>query len=374
MRIAIAGVITKKIKPHSLGGTEAFTYLLIDGLVKRGHEVTLYCAKGSQTSAQHVVEICDASEAMGEESNVELVYPYSLLEIRKIMEDVVKGKFDILHVNFLKTFLLSFFAPQINLPIVYTIHRDFFQNKRIYDVYERIGYHENENFVFVSKSAHNASLLKKNDFDIFNGINLHKYPFSPSGGENLLWLSRVDPLKGPRDAIIASKKADKPLIMSGDIDRQKYQDYFDQELRSLISGKVIYEKPQSLERNIKLFHQAKAFLFPIQWEEPCPLTVLESMACGTPLIAFARGSLTESMVDGETGFLINPSGSDIRGNWIIKEKGIEGLVEGIKRIYGMPKEKYEVMRSNCRKRVEANFTVGRMIENYEALYRKIIGK
>ena len=374
MRIAIAGVITKQITAHPLGGTEAFTSLLIDGLVKKGHDVTLYCAQGSQTNATRQIEVCKAEEAMGSESNVEFVYPYTLLEIRKIIEDIKEKKFDLLHINVLKTFLFSYFADQIPIPMIHTMHRDFLQNKKIFQVYQKIGFHDNEYFVFVSKSAHKLSFLQHNTFDVFNGIDIAKYPFSEQGGDKLLWLSRIDPLKGPKEAILAVNQAKKQLMMSGDIDRQKYQEYFDQELKSLIVDDITYEKPISLERNIELFHHAKAFIFPIQWEEPCPLTVLESMACGTPLIAFARGSLVESVVDGETGFLVNPSDNDIRGSWIVKKTGINGLTEAIERLYAMSSEKYLAMRKACRNRAEENYTIDKMVDKYLNIYTQILNK
>jgi glycosyltransferase involved in cell wall biosynthesis len=374
MRIAIAGVVTKQITEHPLGGTEAFTSLLIEGLVNKGHEVTLYCAKGSRTKAQRQIEICNAEDAMGAESNLEFVYPYTLIEADRIIKDIPKYNFDLIHVSLLKTFFFTYFADQIKIPIVHTMHRDFFEREKIVKLYNEIGFKDNEHFVFVSQSALSHSLIKNNTFNVFNGINIAKYPFSEKSGDKLLWLSRIDPLKGPKEAITAANQAQKQLVMSGDIDRQKYQDYFDNELKSLIVDNIVYEKPVSLERNLELFHNAKAFLFPIQWEEPCPLTVLESMACGTPLVTYARGSLVESMVDGETGFLVNPSDQDIRGNFIVKKTGIEGLVEGINRIYSLTDEQYRKMRTSCRQRIEQNFTNDIMINKYIDVYKEILKK
>lgn len=372
MKIGIVGVISKKITSHPLGGTEAFTYLLIDQLVKRGHDVTLYCAKGSETPAQRHVEICAIEEATSLESNVEFIYPYMLLEIKKVIEDVREKKFDLIHVNLLKTFLVSHFADQIDIPIIHTIHRDFFENRHIADLYKKIGIHNHEYFVLVSKRAQQTSLIKNNIYQIYNGINSSIYNFSPQGGEKFLWLSRIDPLKGPKEAILAAKNTGVKLMLSGDIDRKKYEEYFKNELESLLTERITYEKPVSLERNLSLFHNAKALLFPIQWEEPFPLVVLESMSCGVPVIAFARGSLPESIIDGETGFLVNPSNNDIRGNWVVKKTGIEGISEAIQLIQNMPNDQYLTMRKKCRKRVEDYFTIEQMAENYEKLYEKII--
>ena len=357
MKIAIAAVITKKIDPHPLGGTEMFTYLLVEGLIKKGHDVTLYCAKGSQTSA-HQIEICEPDEAMGQESNVEFVYPYTLLEMRQILEDLKTQKFDLIHINFLKTFVASYFAEEINIPVVQTIHRDFMESPRLYKVYQRMGFHQNEHFVFVSKKAQDRSLLKQNTHAIHNGINISDFPFNREENQNTyLWLSRIDELKGPKEAALAAQKAGVKLILSGDIDRKKYQDYFDSEIKPLLSDSIVHEKPSTVERKIELYQKAKAFLFPIQWEEPFGLVVAEAMSSGTPVIAFNRGAMSEIIQDGVTGYLVDQG------------KGVEGIVEAINRLNSLSREEYAKMRQNARKRIEDNFSVARMVENYENLYK-----
>lgn len=373
MRIAIAGVVTKKIEENALGGTEAFTYLLVSGLVKRGHEVTLYCARGSKTPAQYHVEICEGEDALGEESNLHFVYPYTLLEIRAILSDIKKKKFDILHVNFLKTFLMSYFANQVDIPILYTMHRDFMARPKIYQVYEKLGFSLNEHFVYVSKKAQELSLLKKNARYIYNGIDVSKFPISEKNNqEDFLWLSRVDELKGSSQAVKACSKAKVKLLLSGIIDRAKYQDFFDKEIRPYLTDDIVFEEHSSFERKLELYQNARAFLFPIQWEEPFGLVLIEAMACGTPVIAFARGAIPEIVVDGVTGFVINPSDEDKRGDFTIKRTGIGGLVEAVQKLNSLSQEEYAKMRQACRKRVEENFTVEKVVDNYEKVYLEIL--
>jgi glycosyltransferase involved in cell wall biosynthesis len=373
MRIAVAGVVTKKIEEDALGGTEAFTHMLVSGLVKKGHEVTLYCAKGSNTPAQHQVEICEGPDALGEESNLHFVYPYTLLEVRKILEDIKEKKFDILHVNFLKTFMMAYFAKQVDIPILYTMHRDFMSRPKIYGVYEKIGFSPNEHFVYVSKKAQELSLLKINAGYIYNGIDSFKFPVSGKNDQNkFLWLSRVDELKGSSQAIKACFEAKVPLILSGIIDRAKYQSFFDQEIKPYLTDEIVFEEHASFERKLELYQNAKAFLFPIQWEEPFGLVLTEAMSCGTPVIAFARGAIPEVVADGVTGFVVNSSEEDKRGDFIIKKTGIEGLIEAIKRLNSMSPEEYTKMRQNCRKRVEENFTLEKTVESYENLYKSLL--
>lgn len=374
MKIGIAGVVTKRIEENALGGTEAFTYLLVDGLVKRGHEVTLYCAKGSKTPAQHQVEICNPEDALGEESNLHFVYPYTILEVRAILADIKENKFDILHINFLKTFLMSYFASQVNIPILYTMHRDFMSRPKIYEIYEKIGFSPNEHFVYVSKRPQELSLLKKNAGYIYNGINTLKFPISEKNDQDrFLWLSRVDELKGSSQAIRACSEAKVKLILSGIIDRTKYQGFFDKEIKPYLTEEIVFEEHTDFERKLELYQNARAFLFPIQWEEPFGLVLIEAMATGTPIVAFARGAIPEIVVDGITGFIVNSSNEDKRGDFIVKKTGIEGLVEAIQRLNSLSQEEYVKMRQACRKRVEKNFTIEKTIEGYENMYKKILG-
>jgi glycosyltransferase involved in cell wall biosynthesis len=96
------------------------------------------------------------------------------------------------------------------------------------------------------------------------------------------------------------------------------------------------------------------------------------MCTGTPIVAYARGAVPEIIQDGKTGFIVNPSADDIRGNWIVKKTGIEGLCEAVQRIYSMPKAEYLQMRKNCRAHIEKNFTLERMTNEYEKVYKKIL--
>lgn len=100
--------------------------------------------------------------------------------------------------------------------------------------------------------------------------------------------------------------------------------------------------------------------------------MIEAMACGTPVVAYARGSVPEVIKDGETGFIVNSSEEDKRGDWIVKKTGIEGLCEAVEKIYSMPEEQYRQMRRNCRTHVEKNFTVERMVGEYEKVYNQIL--
>ena len=147
------GVITKPISQNTFGGTEKFTYLLVKGLVERGHNITLYCAKGSKTDAQKHVYIVEPEIAMSENSNVQFVYPYTLAQIRRLINDTKKISYDLIHINAIKSFMMSFFSAEFNLPLIHTIHRDYLIHQQFVNMYKALGISKNEYFVFVSKNA-----------------------------------------------------------------------------------------------------------------------------------------------------------------------------------------------------------------------------
>ncbi len=122
----------------------------------------------------------------------------------------------------------------------------------------------------------------------------------------------------------------------------------------------------------KHYQSSKVFLFPVILEEPFGFVMAESMACGTPVVAYAKGAVPELVKDGLTGYIVNSSDDDIRGNWIIKKTGVKGLCEAINKIYSLQKDKYEEMRTNCRKHVEANFDIDRMVKEYIDVYKRLI--
>lgn len=125
---------------------------------------------------------------------------------------------------------------------------------------------------------------------------------------------------------------------------------------------------------MNFYHSAKVTLLPIQCEESFGLTLVESMAAGTPVIAYAKGAIPEIIKDGETGFIVNASKDDIRGNWITKAYGLEGLCEALQRLYNMSPIRYLEMRKNCVRHVNDNFKASRMVDQYEALYAELISQ
>ncbi len=238
-------------------------------------------------------------------------------------------------------------------------------------------------FIFPSKSQYEKSdfIPETQKKYIPHGIPLANFDLNQKGGNEIIWLSRIHRFtnKGLIEAIKVASLIRRKLTAYGYLELSSV-DYFNKKIKPLLNSQFIelnLHKPShnlSKEQKKEILKNGKLFLFPIQWEEPFGLVMIESMACGTPVIAFARGSVPEVIKDGETGFIVNPSDDDIRGNWIIKKTGIDGLCEAVERIYSMPEKEYQEMRYNCRKHVEKHFTVERMVDDYIKVYQEVIKK
>jgi len=373
MNIAILSLLSQPISKQAVGGTEIFTNQLVEGLVKQGHTISLYCSTGSQTAAQNHIYICDPHLPKETVANIQLVYPYTLLQIKTLMSDIETKKYDIVHVNFYKTFLMSAFAKDLKIPIVFTVHGDYFNYPEMYEVYSKIGQSANEHYIYVSNNALARGLVKQNASIIHNGIDMADFPPSFLGNQQeLLWLSRLDPVKGAVEAMEIARKTKRPLRLSGFVDRKKFPDYYEQQVKPHLNENIIYEDSGTPGHKQQLYQQSKAFLFPIQWEEPFGLVFLEAMASGTPIITYAKGAAPEIIKDGVTGFLVNSADTDIRGEWIIKKTGLEGLQEAVEQLYSLSADDYIAMRKACRAHVEMNFSTKIMAEKYEQMYQKVL--
>jgi len=211
---------------------------------------------------------------------------------------------------------------------------------------------KNNNYVCISKSQKNLSRYKLNFVDIvYNGIRIEEFKFNPTPKNYFFWTARVDKYKGIENAIEIAEKAKINLLLAGRLDVSQIP-YFEKNIKPHLNDKIKFIGEYSRKEKSKLFGEAKALLYPIEWHEPFGLNMTESMACGTPVIAFRMGSVPEIVKHGKTGFVVNT---------------IEEAVKAVKRID-------EIKRIECRKWVEDNFTQDVMVKNYEKLYYKLVKK
>ncbi len=368
MKIAIGATLHKKINKDSNGGTEMFAYILGSELGKKGHESTFFATSDSLIEGK-LFPIAAEEEINKTEQNQRLFYGYQLLESSLITEK--QDEFDVIHINYFEPFLFAPFSKLIKKPVVFTIHSDLLISPAWQSLMIK-SLKRSDKLVFVSKSALSQASHLTNATYIYNGIDIGQFPYSDNHDDFLFWIGRVRRKKGIKEAVEAARMSQKKLILSGVVDSLEGKLFYKNEVESQVrsDNMIKFMGPADFNSKIKLYQKAKAFVFPVGWEEPFGLTIIEAMACGTPVIVFARGSIPEIVKDGVTGFIVNSSDNDVRGEYIVKKAGVDGLKEAIDRLYGLDPKEYKKMSEACRKSVENNFTSTIMANNYEKLYRE----
>lgn len=328
--------ISWRTPPRGYGPWELVTSLLTEALVARGVEVTLFATGDSETGGKLAAIVprgysedscCDAKVA----------------EIQHIAHLFERwAEFDILHNH--ADFVPLAFSRLVDTPMVTTIHG--FSSDRILPIFRR--YDTHVAYVSISDADRHPDLSYART--IHHGIGLADFPFDPVGGEDLLFFGRVHPDKGTADAIAAAKATGHRLRIAGIVQDKAY---FDEQVKPHLSGGDIDHVGVVLgDARAAVLGSAKALLHLIGFDEPFGLSVVEALACGTPVIAYRRGSMAELIDDGVTGFLVDT---------------FEEAINAIGRIG-------EIDRRACRRAVEERFSVERMADQYLALYQEIIAE
>lgn len=372
MKIALVAPVEETIPPRRYGGTEWIVYELAQELGKK-HSVELLAAADSPTSPNYkIIPITRKSLRSDLESSTDLKLreAQKLISISNAVSHIQSENYDLVHNHASWRFLA--FSELIKVPVLTTHHGPLSEH------YQSLVFKKFKDKPHVSISNNQRKDLPELNFvaTIYNGILINEYPFleySDKLKENpfLLYLARMSEEKGAVEAAKAALATGKKLYVAAKVDEVN-KDYFAK--FEAVANKEFVEFVGEIASDLRLAYlqNSIALLAPIQWEEPFGLMFTEAMACGTPVIAYSRGSAPEIIVDGVTGFLINQSEELIRGDYIIKKTGVEGLKEAIERIYEMPKEEYIKMRRACRKHVEDNFTSEKMVEEYEKVYDKLV--
>ncbi len=291
---------------------------------------------------------------------------YELDLVSRAYQAAKEGKIDVVHVFHSFGYFAHFFQELTGVPTVYTLHDPVPTD----DMLERWIMDRFPTHKYVSLSdAQRGNLADHFIGTVYNGIDPSAFPFSPGGGDGLVAVGRMVPEKGHDVAIAAAQAAGVPLTFATWMsDSVKASQYYKEKIEPFVDGKRIVLNSLMVGADLaSVYQKAQALLFPIQWEEPFGLVMVEAMAAGTPVIAYNRGSVSEVVKDGVTGFIIDPDDTvrPGKGTWVIKKQGVEGLVEAIRRTP-------EIDRAACRKHVEEKFTVEKMAEGYETVYQKIL--
>ena len=338
MRIAQVATLTEAVPPTWHGGIENIISLVTEGLVKRGHEVTLFASADSKTSAKLVSTSKISFRTAGK--------PDILLDFTHAAKAFLKAEdFDIIH-NHTDYFGLGF-SDFVNTPSVTTLHSPFSEE----EARKLLGSFAHLNYVALSFS-HKRSLPAILNIIrvIYNGIDLSTFPFSDKKQGYMLFLGRIHPDKGTHIAIEAAKQTGKPLLIAAQIDRYNNR-YFNEIIKPQIDNKLIFfEGEVNQEQKRDLLKNASGVIFPVTWSEPFGLAMIEALACGTPVIALNKGSTPEIIVDGKTGFIAETE---------------SGLAYGIENVH-------KINSHTCRKHVQENFSHDRMVDEYVKVYEEIV--
>ena len=340
MRILLVAPLWERVPPPAYGGTEAIVGLLADGLVRRGHDVVLRASGDSITLAE-LRSVYPRSLRTAE--GIENTIPYELVHGAEALRDA--QDFDIVH-NHTGEILMAF-AGLVDTPMLTTTHGNLtpdsrFVWERYNGFYNAISWSQTKRFVGFP-SAQFAGV-------VHNAIDVQTYPFRSNKEDYLLCLARVSPEKGTHLAIEVARRLSMPLIIAGKVDRVD-REYFETAIEPQIDGThVRFFGEANAEDKRELYARARCLLVPISWEEPFGLVMPEAMACGTPVIAFARGAAPEIVVDGETGFLVDD---------------VDGMVEAVRHVRSIDPRR-------CRSHVERRFDVPVMVDGYLEVYERIL--
>jgi glycosyltransferase involved in cell wall biosynthesis len=334
LRVAVLAPIAWRVPPRHYGPWELFASLLTEGLVERGVDVTLFATADSITRARLVGTLPTGyAEDPGVDAKVS-----EALHIAAVFERA--HEFDLIHNSF--DFLPLSFSRLVETPVVTTIHG--FSSERIVPVYER--YNDVGHYVAISDSDRHERL--EYAATVHHGIEMRTFALGGGEGGYLLFFGRIHPDKGTVEAIKVADRAGLPLVIAGIV---QDAEYFDRLVAPRIDGRrVQYLGPVGSERRNEVLGGAVALLHLIDFEEPFGFSVVEAMACGTPVITYARGSMPEIVSEGENGFTVASVEEAVAA------VGASGLLD----------------RRAVRASVERRFDAGRMVDEYLALYVSIV--
>jgi len=340
MRIAQIAPLAEPVPPERYGGTERVVAHLVDELVRRGHEVTLF-ASGDSTTSADLVAPTDSALRLDPDAKDKLA-PH-IRELGLAFERA--DEFDVMHSHV--DYLAFPSASLVSTPTVHTLHGRL-DLPHLSPVFGQF-----RDLPFVSISDAQRTPLEGLGINwaatVYHGLPIDEYPYAPDGGEDLLFLARMSPEKRPDLAIAVAKRAGIKLKVAAKIDETE-RDYFERDIRPLLDHPLIeFVGEVDQARKLELLAGARALLFPIDWPEPFGLVMIEAMACGTPVVARPCGAVPEIVTHERTGLIAS---------------SLDELTAAVKRVDTLD-------RRACRQEVERRFSAARMATDYERVYRRL---
>ena len=343
MRILQIAPLWERVPPPAYGGTEAVVHLLVEELVRMGHDVTLAASGDSQTSAR--LQAC---------------YPQSLRSAKHIQDKTTYSlehaafslrhgaTYDVIHNHAgHEVMTMARFVSQV--PMLTTMHCLIPEDMRI--IWDNYGGYYNA-ISAAQKAALPPSRCGEFAGIVYNGIDVASFPFQARKEDHLLFLSRIAPEKDPVTAIEVARRTGRRLVLAGKVDPAD-KDYFHAKVEPLIDGsQVIFVGEANAETKRGLYRRAAALILPLAWEEPFGLVLAESLACGTPVITFKRGAAPEIVDHEQTGYVVSNT---------------DEMVESVARLG-------EIDPAACRRAMEARFDQSTMARNYLRTYQHVIDR
>jgi glycosyltransferase involved in cell wall biosynthesis len=339
LRIAILSPAWFAVPPTGYGGIEWIVSLLADGLTEQGHEVTLFASGDSRTKASLAWVFERAPSAQIGRSLPELRHALACFE-RAADFDVIND-----HTGPLGAAL----GGLVETPVVHTVHGPLEgEPGRVYEGLGQVA--PGVGLISVSLNQRRPKPDLNWVANVPNALDLEHYPCKPHRGDYLLFLGRMNHDKGAHRAIAVAMELGLPLKLAGKVSEPKEREYFGEFVEPHLGNGIDYLGEVNHGTKVELLQNARATLFPIEWEEPFGLVMIESMACGTPVIATRHGAVPEVIEDERGGIVVD--------HWreIPDALGRADALEPIE----------------CRRFAEERFAPERMVADYERAYRKVV--
>jgi glycosyltransferase involved in cell wall biosynthesis len=338
MRIAVLAPVWFPVPPTGYGGIEWVVWLLADGLVEAGHDVALFASGQSRTRArlEYVYEEAPSDE-IGQ----------SLPEIRHVLNCYARqDEFDL--INDHTGIVGAAVGGALRTPLVHTVHGPLDGLPgAIYDQLAAVA--PNVGLISISMNQRRPKPALNWIANCPNGLDFELYPFAPHRGDYLFFLGRMSPDKGAHRAVLTAMETGLPLKMAGKMREPLERQYFDEYVRPHLTSEIEYVGEVSHGEKVELLQHARATLFPIEWEEPFGLVMIESMACGTPVVATRSGAVPEVIEHGRSGVIVD--------DWSQAGAALE--------------QADAISPESCRAYAEELFAPGRMVRDYLVAYERM---
>ena len=342
MRIALVSTPFVAVPPKEYGGTELVVSELAEGLIARGHEVTVFATGDSRTSAE-----------------LRYLYPQAQWPPNAVIDmdhvswafrEIAAGGFDLIHAHSAVALALARLLPEI--PLVYTLHHP--RDESLSALYSHV---PEAHYVAISEDQRRREVPLPRCEVIHHGLDPARYEWRERAGDYVCFVGRLSRVKGPHTAIDVAARAGVPIRVAGSIHKEDDGPAFAEQevLPRLSQPHVEYLGPIGMAVKVPLLRDARALLAPIEWNEPFGLILIEAMLSGCPVVAFPRGSVPELVEEGITGFIVQSA---------------EEMAELIRP--GGVLDRFD--RALCRARAAERFSRDRMVVEHEHLYRRILAE